>query len=190
MRLRLPATLRSSGLCDREVLAYSCWAVAAFHRASRTFHQPTTSFVILTFEKKSARPRGKIARTLAANRPRSQRVAKDFRALIRDMVRPAPVLSAGSRNPGIVVGLPSRPIQIGGEPCRSPGSRINGTKLPSQRLRASGLRVSFLTAYSGGAAPDFHRLPNLHRVARFIQQLRETRKDARRAEGSGVDASR
>src|SRR5579863_9852000 len=38
-RLRLPTLFRGSGICNRECVAYSCGAVADFHRASRTSRQ-------------------------------------------------------------------------------------------------------------------------------------------------------
>jgi hypothetical protein len=42
---------------------------------------------------------------------------------------------------------------------RSPDLRILELRLPSQGLRPSGFDCLALHAYSGGAVPDFHRLP-------------------------------
>jgi hypothetical protein len=71
--------------------------------------------------------------------------------------------------PRIVIDLPTEADSHRCELDRSPGLRFFGTKLPSQRLSASGgllLRSSTLTV--AGAAPELHRLPLRHQVAFFI----------------------
>jgi len=54
-------------------------------------------------------------------------------------------------------------------------SAKSGPKLPSQRTCASGVPASLLAAYSGGAAPELHRLPYQHRVIHLIRQAYEPR---------------
>jgi hypothetical protein len=62
-------------------------------------------------------------------------------------------------NSGIVIDLSFEVDAYRSELGRSPGSRFFGLKLPSQRVCASGVIASLLRAYSGGAAPDLHRIP-------------------------------
>ena len=77
---------------------------------------------------------------------------------------------ASGRTPEIVIGLPSRSIRVGVNPVGLLACGSIGAKLPSQRSGASDLPISLLAAYSGGAAPDLHRLPLEHKVSSFIRQ--------------------
>lgn len=69
--------------------------------------------------------------------------------------------------------FPSRPIRID---VNSAGllarASSDGSCLPSAR-GASGVLASLLRAYSGGAAPDSHRIPIQNQVVRFIRQAVE-----------------
>jgi hypothetical protein len=77
--------------------------------------------------------------------------------------------------------LPSSSVRIGMNAVGLLACGSSDLKLPSQRSRTSGLTASLLTAYSGGAAPESHRLP-IHRVSGVIRQFQKSRKAYPRAE--------
>ena len=131
-RLRLPTHFWAVALCSRKTAAYSCRAVAAFHRASRASRQRTAFLRQLHV---------KNHQHLSVGRPTGSEL-------------PAPPKSMCTSNREERASWRVLPVRTGQadsnrrELSRSPGSRFFGWKLPSQRCAAPvaySLRSSALT---------------------------------------------